>query len=129
MDVIEFFSGIGGMRLSLTDATKNLEEFPLGAFKAIDTSELVNQVYRHNFSNEEPWKINIETIKVFWCIILFLCSRHTEILSNFRFKTWRGKPHVGPCLRPVSPLQQPKILNNCNHLIPGIKLLFILCNL
>jgi tRNA (cytosine38-C5)-methyltransferase len=65
MDVVEFFSGIGGMRLALSDATKNLQNsFPLKTFKAIDTSELVNQVYRHNFSNEEPWKVNIETIKV-----------------------------------------------------------------
>lgn len=64
MDVIEFFSGIGGMRLALTDATKSVAEINLGAFKAIDTSELVNQVYRHNFNGEEPWKVNIETIKV-----------------------------------------------------------------
>ena len=64
MDVVEFFSGIGGMRLALSDASNTLDNLSLGTFKAIDTSELVNQVYRHNFNGEEPWKVNIETIKV-----------------------------------------------------------------
>lgn len=82
MDVVEFFSGIGGMRLALRDATKDLEAFPLGAFKAVDTSELVNQVYRHNFSNEEPWKVNIETIKV-----VYGCSFCCKQLVYYLYRT------------------------------------------
>ena len=63
MDVVEFFSGIGGMRLALTGACDSIENFELNNFKAIDTSELVNQVYRHNFP-DEPWQVNIESIKI-----------------------------------------------------------------
>jgi hypothetical protein len=44
MKVIEFFSGIGGMRVSLA-----LAGVPVDKVTAYDTSPLCNTTYRHNF--------------------------------------------------------------------------------
>ena len=71
MRVLEFFSGIGGMHLSLegaldslsTEKKTNLTEGTL-SFSAFDTSDLVNQCYRKNFPCETVRQVNIETIKL-----------------------------------------------------------------
>lgn len=97
MEVKEFFSGIGGMRVALSAAVPSLgpppsspppspssstpqppsssspseessSSSPLSPlhirFFPIDSSELVNQVYRHNFRGEEPRQVNIESLSL-----------------------------------------------------------------
>ena len=68
MRVFEFFSGIGGMRLSLQSAIETSGAFgtppPQLQFTAFDTSDIVNQCYRHNFPGEMVKQVNIESIKV-----------------------------------------------------------------
>ena len=51
MRVFEFFSGIGGMRLSLPAAVRGV---PVRHITAFDCSDTVNDVYEHNFHSDEP---------------------------------------------------------------------------
>lgn len=73
VDVLELFSGIGGFRLAMQAAVERMAQncpdgkkpaISASKYFAVDTSELVNQCYRHNFNGEEPFKVNIETIKL-----------------------------------------------------------------
>ena len=55
---MEFFSGIGGMRLALHSAVNRLTELVSGeegvkitSILSVDTSMVVNQCYLHNFPN------------------------------------------------------------------------------
>ncbi|CAM9156034.1 unnamed protein product, partial [Ectocarpus fasciculatus] len=67
ISVLEFFSGIGGMRLSLQGALATLpagRATDLNNVTAFDTSELVNQCYRHCFPGDSPRQVNIESIKL-----------------------------------------------------------------
>ena len=51
--VLELFSGIGGMHYALKEAQKILPDFEFNVVRAIDISDVANQVYKHNFPNVE----------------------------------------------------------------------------
>jgi len=61
--VFEFFSGIGGMRIALEEATRDLE-MTVDKVSAFDTSPFVNRCYEHYFPESEVRRVNIETIKL-----------------------------------------------------------------
>ena len=58
--VLELFSGIGGMHYALDEAKKHLESnFDFEIVRAIDISDVANQVYKHNFPSVEVKGSNI----------------------------------------------------------------------
>ena len=57
--VLELFSGIGGMHYALKEAQKILPDFEFDVVRAIDISDVANQVYKHNFPNVEVKGSNI----------------------------------------------------------------------
>jgi tRNA (cytosine38-C5)-methyltransferase len=48
MDALEFYSGIGGMHISLSMASEQLG-IPVRVKKAFEINDIANSVYFHNF--------------------------------------------------------------------------------
>lgn len=121
--VLEFFSGIGGMRISLAGALAPLGSGSTGSsqieasgeavssetggsaqtsvgadialhFNSFDTSESVNQVYRFNFPGERLRQVNIESMKA-------------PELDAFGAEVWTMSP---PC-QPFTTTQNSKRLD------------------
>jgi site-specific DNA-cytosine methylase len=118
--VLEFFSGIGGMRLSLAGAlaplssntdrlsgsdiadteetegvNRNRGSYDLSLhFTSFDTSDSVNQVYRYNFPGEKLRQVNIESIKA-------------SEMDSFAAEVWTMSP---PC-QPFTTTQNSKRLD------------------
>ena len=86
LTVCEFFSGVGGMRLSLPSEVSGR---PIRRFIAFECSEVANRVYRHNFSgNESTASIIrgglIETVKL------------REFEGEYRADIWTMSPPCQP---------------------------------
>ena len=59
VNVLELFSGIGGMHYALKEASKLIPDFDFKVVRAIDISDVANQVYKHNFPDVEVKGSNI----------------------------------------------------------------------
>ena len=59
LKVLELFSGIGGMHYALNEAQKYVNSFEFDIVRAIDISDVANQVYKHNFPQVEVKGSNI----------------------------------------------------------------------
>ncbi|EDV28696.1 uncharacterized protein TRIADDRAFT_49657 [Trichoplax adhaerens] len=59
MQVVEFYSGIGGMHYALQESNINAK-----ILAAIDINTVANNVYRHNFGNTPVWQREIGKISL-----------------------------------------------------------------
>ncbi|GLT80494.1 hypothetical protein SLA2020_519320 [Shorea laevis] len=78
--VLEFYSGIGGMRYSLMQAGVNAE-----VVEAFDINDTANDVYQHNFGHR-PFQGNIQTLTA-------------ADLDNYKAHAWLLSPPCQPYTR------------------------------
>eukprot|EP00924_Labyrinthula_sp_SR-Ha-C_P001040 maker-scaffold_7-snap-gene-11.48-mRNA-1 protein AED:0.35 eAED:0.55 QI:0/0/0/1/0/0/2/0/383 len=86
ISMLELFSGIGGMRISMLNAIEYLSsnKVVLKKVQAVDTSALVNACYNHNFGTEDLVKrANIESISL-------------EHFERFQANVWTMSPPCQP---------------------------------
>ncbi|KAK3212430.1 hypothetical protein Dsin_017136 [Dipteronia sinensis] len=78
--VLEFYSGIGGMRYSLTKAGVNAQ-----VVEAFDINDTANDVYQHNFGHR-PYQGNIQSLTA-------------DDLDSYRSHAWLLSPPCQPYTR------------------------------
>jgi hypothetical protein len=102
LTVYEFFSGIGGMRLSLPS---HVHGIPIKHFVAYDCSRIPNQVYEHNFHTLKvlPQSYAVESSVLRTMLVEGLQVKDVDGKSD----VWTMSPPCQPCKFPILPPFSP----------------------